>query len=136
MKTMILIALALAAVGCERAEGNPTDTTRSQGTANAANTPADNTKKNERDREPSALTPTDQGENEVDLTITQKIRQGVVKDDALSMTAKNIKIITVDGVVTLRGPVKSEKEKTDINTLAQTVAGVKRVDNQLEIAAN
>jgi len=72
----------------------------------------------------------------MDLGITQKIRQAVVKDDALSMTAKNAKIITVDGVVTLRGPVKSDKEKTEIGALAQAVTGVKRVDNQLEIATN
>ena len=50
--------------------------------------------------------------------------------------AKNIKIITIDGVVTLRGPVKSEKEKTDIGAKAQQVAGVKRVDNQLEVEVN
>jgi len=136
MKTMILIGLTIAALGCERAEGNHTDTTRPHDTENAADTPADNTKTNERDRDPSALTPTDQGEKEGDLAITQKIRQGVVKDDALSMTAKNVKIITVDGVVTLRGPVKSEKEKTDILALVQKTEGVKRVDNQLEIAAN
>jgi hyperosmotically inducible periplasmic protein len=137
MKTVILIGLALAAVGCERSDVKTIDTaTRPQGTVNAETAPADNTKKNERDRDTSTLTPGDQGENEVDRTITQKIRQAVVKDDALSMTAKNVKIITVDGVVTLRGPVKSDKEKTDINALAQRVEGVKRVDNQLEIAAN
>ena len=55
--------------------------------------------------------------------------------DALSMTAKNVKIITRGGVVTLRGPVKSDKEKTEIAQLAQRIEGVKQVDNQLEIAA-
>jgi osmotically-inducible protein OsmY len=48
----------------------------------------------------------------------------------------NVKIITVDGVVTLRGPVKSADEKTHIESLAQQATDVKRVDNQLEIAAN
>ena len=126
MKSIFLLGLVLAIAGCSR-----TDASASRGT-NAA---ADNTKKNERDRAPT-LTPGDQGNNEMDLGITQKIRQAVVKDDALSMTAKNAKIITVDGVVTLRGPVKSDKEKTEIGALAQAVTGVKRVDNQLEIATN
>jgi hyperosmotically inducible periplasmic protein len=105
-----------------------------QGSASTA--PADNTKVNERDQKTAALTPGDQGENEVDRTITQKIRQGVVKNDSLSVTAKNVKIITANAVVTLRGPVKSDKEKTDIVMIAQGTDGVKRVDNQLEVAAN
>jgi osmotically-inducible protein OsmY len=46
-----------------------------------------------------------------------------------------VKIITNDGIVTLRGPVKSEKEKVDIEAKAKQVSGVKRVDNQLEIAS-
>jgi hyperosmotically inducible protein len=97
---------------------------------------ADNTKINERDRQNNALTPGDQAENEVDRTITQKIRQGVMKNDTLSMSAKNVKIITANSIVTLRGPVKSDKEKADIAAIAQGTEGVTRVDNQLEIAAN
>jgi osmotically-inducible protein OsmY len=50
------------------------------------------------------------------------------------MTAKNVKIITNEGVVTLRGPVKTSEEKAQIAAIAQRVAGVKRVDNQLELA--
>ncbi len=98
------------------------------------NVAADNTEKNERDRDPGALTPGDQGGSEADRKITQEIRQGVMKVDDLSMTAKNVKIITVDGTVTLRGPVKSAAEKSQIAALAQKAAGVKKVDNQLEIA--
>ena len=134
MKALIIIGIALAALGCERTEDKPADAR--QATTNPANAPADNTKKNERDRGTDALTPGDQGENAADLAITQQIRQGVVKDDALSMAAKNVKIITVNGVVTLRGPEKTDKEKADIAALAQRTTGVKRVDNQLEIAAN
>ncbi len=58
-----------------------------------------------------------------------------MKDDAVSFTGKNVKITTVDGVVTLRGPVVSVEEKSAIGALAQGVAGVKNVDNQLEVAA-
>ena len=55
-------------------------------------------------------------------------------DDQLSMLAKNVKIITNEGAVTLRGPVKSSEEKAQIASVAKGVAGVKQVDNQLEVA--
>jgi osmotically-inducible protein OsmY len=58
----------------------------------------------------------------------------VVEDDSLSTSAHNVKIITVDGVVTLRGPVKSERERNAIAAKAKSVAGVKQVQNKLEIA--
>jgi hyperosmotically inducible protein len=132
MRYAILFAIALGAAGCE-AQATPKD--RPSENTKVAEAPADNTKKNERDRGSEALTPGDQGTSEADRTITQRIRQGVVKSDALSMTGKNVKIITVNGVVTLRGPVKTDEEKTQIAALAQSVDGVTRVDNQLEIAA-
>jgi osmotically-inducible protein OsmY len=62
------------------------------------------------------------------------VRQAITSDDALSTSAQNVKIVTSDGTVTLRGPVKSEKEKQDIEAKAKQVAGVKRVENELEIA--
>ncbi len=96
---------------------------------------ADNTGRNVRDRSSESVTAGDQSESESDRKITQNIRQAVVADDSMSTNAKNIKIITIDGAVTLRGPVKSEKEKADIGAKAEQVAGVKRVDNQLEIVA-
>ena len=122
MKAAIIFGLMLAATGCDKGA--------------TTNAPADNTKVNERDRGTAALTPGDQGENEVDRTITQKIRKGVMNDGALSVTAKNVKIITTGSVVTLRGPVKSDKERADIAAIANGTDGVKRVENQLEIATN
>jgi hyperosmotically inducible periplasmic protein len=95
----------------------------------------DNSGRNVRDRDNQTKTPGDQSENEADRTITQNIRQAITADDSLSTNAKNVKIITNDGTVTLRGPVKSEKEKTDIEAKAKQVAGVKRVDNQIEVAS-
>ena len=120
--TILFFGLILAATGCDK--------------GSVSSPPADNTKTNERDHNTAALTPMDQGENEIDRTITQKVRQGVMKNDALSTTAKNVKIITANSVVTLRGPVKNDKERSDIVAIAQGTDGVKRVDNQLEIAAN
>jgi osmotically-inducible protein OsmY len=125
--TMFLVTLAVAASACDKA---PDPTPSAQ-----AATAADNTKKNLRDRQ-DTLTPGDQKEDETDLTITQTIRKAVMSDDKLSMDAKNVKIITVNGVVTLRGPVKNRAEVNDIKSFAEATANVKRVDNQLEIAAN
>jgi len=97
---------------------------------------ADDTERNVRDRKDTTLTPMDQGGSESDRTITQEIRRAVVAQDRFSTNAKNVKIITVDGVVTLRGPVKTADEKATIATLAGRTAGAKRVDNQLELERN
>jgi hypothetical protein len=96
--------------------------------------PADNTEVNQRDRDGAAPTPIDQGNNASDLEITQQIRKAVVADGALSFSAKNVKIITTNGKVTLRGPVKSAEEREKIAAMARKVAGAANVDNQLEVA--
>jgi hyperosmotically inducible periplasmic protein len=93
----------------------------------------DNTKQNERDRSSAAATPPDQRENETDLKITQHIRQAVMADGSLSFTAKNVKIITAGGKVTLRGPVQTDAERSAIEAAARKVAGVTQVDNQIEV---
>jgi hyperosmotically inducible protein len=96
---------------------------------------ADNTGKNVRDREDKALTPMDQGGSAQDRELTAAIRKAIVDDDSLSSNAHNVKIVTVDGVVTLRGPVKTATEKAAVAGKAEKAAGVKRVDNQLEVEA-
>ena len=128
--------LLVLAAGCDRSGERETGKAEAP-TAAAPSEPveADNTNKNERDRG-ATVTPGDQAENEGDLTITQHIRQEVVGKDGLSMNAKNVKIITAGGVVTLRGPVKTPDEKAEIAAIAQRTKGVTRVDNQLEVAAN
>lgn len=143
MKRTIPLVLLLLAAACERdvSKPEPTATSAASGAAApgdraAARAPADNTEKNERDQHVAALTPGDQGGSEADRTVTQRVRQGVVASDSLSVNGKNVKIITQDGVVTLRGPVKTDKEKADIAAIARSVAGVKSVDNQLEVATN
>ena len=93
----------------------------------------DNSGRNVRDRNDQTKTAGDQSESEADRTISQNIRQALTADDSLSTNGKNAKIITIDGTVTLRGPVKSDKEKSAIGAKAQQIAGVKNVDNQLEI---
>lgn len=109
-------------------EGNPGSTAL----APPSRPDADNTRVNERDRGPST-TPLDQGNNDTDLKITQKIRQAVMGDGGLSFTAKNVKIITNKGTVVLRGPVKSDDERARIDSAAKTVAGSSNVINEIEI---
>jgi osmotically-inducible protein OsmY len=94
---------------------------------------AENTSINQRDRNHENLTPMDQSNKPGDLKITREIRRAIVKDKQLSTDAKNIKIITIDGAVTLRGPVKTEQEKASIAAKAAQLAGG-NVHNELEVA--
>jgi len=96
---------------------------------------ADNTARNERDRNAATQLPTDQAENEADREISANVRKAVVADDSLSINAQNIKIVTSNGNVTLRGPVKTEREKEGIEAKAKQVAGVHGVNNLLEVEA-
>jgi len=100
--------------------------------SSAPSTKPDNSKVNQRDQSSAALTPMDQGSSEADRKITQQIRQDLMKDKSLSFTAKNVKIITIDGKVTLRGPVKSDAERSAIEAAARRVTG--NVDSQLEVS--
>lgn len=94
---------------------------------------AENTGINKRDRGGETLTPIDQSNGSRDLEITQSIRKAVVADSDLSFNAKNVKVITIDGKVTLRGPVNSVQERTSIATIARQTTGVVAVDDQLEV---
>jgi osmotically-inducible protein OsmY len=93
----------------------------------------DNTAVNERDRSGETKTSGDQSNNASDLKITQAIRQALMKDGELSTTAKNVKIITDNGQVTLRGPVKNAQEKAKIDQLARSAAGGAKIDDQLDV---
>jgi hyperosmotically inducible periplasmic protein len=95
--------------------------------------PADDTGRNTRDSDGTTLTAADQSNSKSDVEITRQIRRAIVKDDSLSTSAHNVKIITKGGVVTLRGPVAGVKEKTVVAEEAQKVNGVTKVDNQLEV---
>jgi osmotically-inducible protein OsmY len=94
---------------------------------------ADNSGRNERDRSRETQTSGDQSNSRMDIETTAAIRRAVIHDGSLSMTAKNVKIITQNGVVTLRGPVMSDAEKTKIVELAKTHAGNAKIEDQLEV---
>lgn len=118
-----VLAMPLAAYAAENA-------------ADVHRAPPDNTGKNVRDRDDAKLVPTDQANgSDADVELTRKIRQAVVADDKLSTNAHNVKIITLNGVATLRGPVASGAEQTRVVELAAHAAGgPAHVKNELEVA--
>jgi hyperosmotically inducible periplasmic protein len=93
---------------------------------------ADNTKKNERDRSGQTLTPTDQSESKSDIALTKVVRQALIADASLSTDAKNIKVISQNGKVTLRGVVANQDEKESILAKVRALPEVQGCDDQLE----
>jgi sporulation protein YlmC with PRC-barrel domain len=96
-------------------------------------TEPDNTATNVRDRNNSTLTPLNQGNSKADLATTAQIRKEIITGKDMSVSAKNVKIITINGQVTLRGPVKTAEEKRLIGEIADRIARSENVDNQLEV---
>jgi osmotically-inducible protein OsmY len=97
-------------------------------------TQPDNTKVNERDRNAGEATADQQKTNATDQEMTKKIRQSVMADKSLSTYAHNIKIISQNGTVTLKGPVKSDDEKKSLVAKAIAVAGsADKVTDQISI---
>jgi hyperosmotically inducible protein len=94
----------------------------------------DNSKTNQGDASKGAVTAEQQKMNPADRNITRQIRSAIYKDKSLSVYAHNIKVITQDGKVTLKGPVRSEDEKAGIQAKAAAVVGAENVTNQLEVA--
>jgi hyperosmotically inducible protein len=95
----------------------------------------DNTNVNRRDRNSGTTTADQQNGNRSDLEITREIRHSITQDKGLSTYARNVKVITKGGNVTLRGPVRSEEEKKSIGSKADSIAGAGHVKNELEVAA-
>jgi hyperosmotically inducible periplasmic protein len=126
------VCCLVVAAGCGDTRA-PSAATGQADRSTSANQLSGNTGVNVRDRKPDAVTPLNQNENEQDVTMTASIRKQVVAAK-MSTDATNVKIITQNGHVTLRGPVDSVDEKSRILKIAEGIAGAKNVDNQLEIA--
>jgi sporulation protein YlmC with PRC-barrel domain len=94
---------------------------------------ADNTARNVRDRKEDRPTPLDQGSSDADVQTTRRIRQEILAKQGLSVNARNVKVMTVNGRVTLRGPVNDDIEKQAIVEIANRIAESANVDNQLEV---
>jgi len=103
-------------------------------TQDAQQPAADNTKNNKGDQSPGAMTADKQKMNPADRDLTKKIRTALHSDASLSTYAHNIKIISQDGKVTLKGPVRSDDEKSAVEAKATEVAGQGNVMNQLTVA--
>lgn len=94
---------------------------------------ADNSGKNVRDRDSNRLTPGNQGKSAPDVAMTRNIRKEVNAQKGLSVNGKNVKIITLNSIVTLRGPVGTAEEKQLIHEIACKLAGSDKVKNELEV---
>ena len=102
--------------------------------ASAKGTRNDNSAINKRDANGQSLTPVDQmSGSKADVEITRQIREVLVKDSSLSTNAKNVKIITINGVTTLRGTVNSSQERAKLTSMAETVVSPTAVQNLLEV---
>jgi hyperosmotically inducible periplasmic protein len=95
---------------------------------------ADNTAANKGDQAKGAVTADQQTNAKSDVETTRQIRRAIAADKSLSTYAHNIKIITQHGKVTLRGPVRSDVEKAEVQAKAIDVAGAPNVTNELSIA--
>jgi osmotically-inducible protein OsmY len=141
MRTSMILTLAtlaaLFAAGCDQPMTAPSTAPLPTGATNDTTQPAapDNTGVNERDASGATKTPIDQDENSADVKTTADIRSRITGDSSMSINARNVKIVTSQGKVTLRGPVDSAAEKDAIDKIAREVAGADHVDNQLEVAA-
>lgn len=111
--------------------GAPLAYGQSKDAAPATGTEVDNTRMNKTDRNNTRRTAQGQSEAEADRRLTAAVRKAIVRDKSLSTYAHNVKVVTRDGVVTLRGPVRTSEEKAKISDLAQQVSGVSKVDDQL-----
>lgn len=70
-----------------------------------------------------------------DLKTTADIRKALRADESLSLAARNVRVTTANGEVTLRGRVNSESEKTAVARKVQNVVGTGKVTNDLTVPA-
>ena len=117
-----LVALSLALLTSSSPLGAQTDSPKT-----------DNSRMNKRDRAKSQKTADDQKNNKSDIQISADIRKSIVGDKSLSTYAHNVKIVTRGGMVTLKGPVRSEDEKGSVEAKAKEVAGADKVTSQITV---
>jgi hyperosmotically inducible periplasmic protein len=96
--------------------------------------PASNSPDNSAQNKAQGTTSDQQKENTADRMTTKKVRQALIADKSLSTYAHNVKIVTQNGVVTLKGPVGSQEEKQEVASKAADVVGSPdKVSNQLTV---
>jgi osmotically-inducible protein OsmY len=94
-----------------------------------AQTYPDNSKQNQN----QSKTADDQTNAKADRDTTAQIRKSIMADKGLSTYAHNVKIITKNGTVTLKGPVQSEDEKQKVMSYASNVVSADKVTDQLTV---
>ena len=119
--------IACSAVGAQAESKADKAMTESQQTAPT------NTSKNRRDRKEQNPTAQDQSNDSADTAVVRNLRKAIMAQKGLSTDAQNVKIISEHGVLTLRGPVDTTREKQLIGSLAKSCCGVQEYSNQLEV---
>jgi len=148
-KLSLFLVAGLALAGCDNtttttptpnpnppANNNTVTPPANTNTTPPATTAPDNTGVNVRDRNGDNKTPIDQNENSADIKTTADIRMKIENQEGMSIDGRNVKVITQNGKVTLRGPVADENEKATIEGFAKNVAGDGNVDSQLEVKSS
>ena len=113
------------------AVGSPLVYAQTSSTGKTATPDADNTRMNKADQKNTQTTAQNQSNEKADRELAAAVRKAIVRDKSLSTNAHNVKVIAKDGTVTLRGPVRSDDEKTKVSQLTRQVEGVSNVDDQL-----
>jgi len=131
-----LIAMSMSVPIVQHASAQSSDNSAKASPSAAAATAPDNTRSNKVDPSNSAATADAQTNKSSDIDLTKRIRKSVMADKALSTYAHNVKIVAVNGTVTLNGVVRSEQEKSALEMKAAAVAGKDNVINDLKIAPN
>ncbi len=122
----LALIISISAMGMVWAQQEP---------ATSGQQPADNTKMNQRDRNPNEATADQQKGNSSDRALAQQVRRALVKDKSLSTYAHNIKVIAQNGVVTLKGPVHSDQEKEAVEAkAAEAAGGVDKIKSEIDVA--
>jgi hyperosmotically inducible protein len=108
--------------------------TANNSTTTQSTAAADNTKSNRLEPSNRVATADSQKNDALDIDLSKRIRQSVVADKKLSTYGHNVKIVSVNGTVTLNGVVSSADEKMLIGKKAVAIAGADHVVDQMKVA--
>jgi hyperosmotically inducible periplasmic protein len=133
MKKLLGLSALLVACVFTQHVATAQQTTEQQKLENSQQTAPDNTRVNKRDKACDSMTAEKSSHNKGDMQITREIRKSIMATKGLSVDAQNVKIITKDGAVTLRGPVDNDNEKATLDSLARNCAAATTFTNELEV---
>ena len=135
MKKQLGLSALLVACACiqQGALAQQPKETAEEKLAKSQQTAPDNTSKNRRDQVCEKITAENASNSKGDVNIARQLRKAIMASKGLSVDAQNIKIITINGVVTLRGPVDNDNEKSTIDRLVKNCTAVQSYTDQLEV---